>query len=601
MPKRRPAAPPPHVAGVPESTGKPTTAAEATPTPAEPLSHIQLEDWQPLATSLAYRIGRLAWVPRAAELLNSHTVPHLVHDNGAVSQRTARLLYAWCEEREAAGALPSEIVVCEAGMGTGLHLRYMLDAFALRCRETGRDWYERLVVLATDVSAAVARQAVARGLFDGHAGHVRLGYLDVENPRHFVELDTGIELDLGGRVHVFIAFYLLDLLAVDVFRRVRLGETTQWEAVWVRTWLRDPHLLSTYTDATAEELVALAAMPQPAPVQPLLDAWTLVQQELRAWPVDLSSHRDLAELDRVADSQEAALGADHPLLADGTVVVHSAGALRSVQLLGATLAHDGMLLVRDVALTTAEQAAHPRAHARYGQVAAAAVHMRQLDSWFARGMAPLGLRSVAPLSDGNRGQATRLVVRQALPATEAVFEQAFDGTALESAARRLDEALASESPATSLELLRQAIADEPTDWTLQWEAARVALERLGRADVARAIVEHALALNPTYSVELWCLLGDVLHAQGDRPGALRALQQAVALDGRHAQALWGLAWLQAERGRFGEAFELLGRALRWDREGRWRGQVLQLLDVCLRGQALQADAEARRLAERDAG
>jgi tetratricopeptide (TPR) repeat protein len=124
---------------------------------------------------------------------------------------------------------------------------------------------------------------------------------------------------------------------------------------------------------------------------------------------------------------------------------------------------------------------------------------------------------------------------------------------------------------------------------------------LGRADVARAIVEHALQLNPTYSIELWCLLGDVLHAQGDRTAALRAVQQAVALDGRHPRALWSLGWLQAERGRFGEAFELLGRALRWDRDGAWRSQILQLLDACLRGQALQADAEARRLAERDAG
>lgn len=570
------------------------SAAEAT----EP-TRVLLEDWTPLAHCLAYRVGRLAWLRDAAALFADDTVPHLVHDNGTVSQRTAQLLFRWCQEQQELGTLPAEIVVCEVGMGTGLHLRYALDAFAQRCQQAGVDWYDRLVVLATDVSAAVARQAVERGLFADHAGHVRLGFLDVEHPERFIELDTGLQLDLRGRVHLLIAFYVLDLFPLDLFRRHHTAQGDRWEAVWVRTWLRDPQLLPTYSDAPLAELEELAKTAPVANLEPFVEAWSLLQQQLRAWPVDLAQHPDLAELQRLADAQEQALGRDHPLLAEGTVVVHSAGALRVAQLLGTLIAPQGMVLLRDVGLTNAEQAAKPRGHARYGHVSAAAVNILQLDQWFAQGRAPLGMRLLAPRSDGDRGQAARLLLREALPQTQEAFAELFDGADVEAASRLFEQALAVQDPAEALELLRQAIAREPTDWTLHLEAARLALDRLRRPDVARAIALRAVELNPLFSAELWCVLGDALHAEAQGDQAIRAYRNALAIMPRHVRSLWSLAYVEAERGRHGPAFELLGQALRYDRAGQWRGEILQLLDACLRGQTLQHEAEQRRLAEQD--
>lgn len=559
-------------------------------------TRLLLEDWTPLAHCLAYRIGRLAWMRHAATLFADETVPHLIHDNGTVSQRTARLLFAWCEEQLASGTLPAEINVCEVGMGTGLHLRYTLDAFRDRCVAAGVDWYERLVVLATDVSAAVARQAVERGLFAEHAGHVRLGFLDVEHPHRFIELDTGLQLELGGRIHLLIAFYVLDLLPIDLFRR---QGPDRWEAVWVRTFLRDPALLPTYSDATAVELLELAKAAPSATLEPFADAWSLIQQELRAWPVQLTEHPDLEELNRLADAQEQLLGPDHPLLADGTVVVHSAGALRVAQLLGTVIADNGMVLMRDVGLTTPEQAARPRGHSRYGHISAAAVNVLQLDRWFGEGRAPLGMKLAAPAADGDRGQASRLLLRSAQPRVEAEFALAFDGNDVDAASRLFEEAIRAADPVTALELLRQAIALEPTDWTLHLEAARLALDQLGRPDVARAVALRAVELNPLFSADLWCVLGDALHAEGMRREAIRAYHNGLAILPRHVRSLWNLAYCEAERGRHGIAFELLGQALRYDRAGQWRSEILQLLDTCLRAQTVQYQAEQQRLAEQD--
>lgn len=565
-----------------------------------PTERVLLQDWSPLARCLMWRVGRLAWLPRAADLFADEVVPHLVHDNGTVSQRTARLLFAWCQECQATGTLPAEIVICELGMGTGLHLKYALDAFQALCREAGTDWYGRLVALATDVSAQVARRAVERGLFADHAGHVRLGYLDVDQPQRFVELDSGTQLDLTGKVHMFIAFYVLDLLTVDVFRRLRQGEETRWEAVMARTWLRDPQQLAAWSDASVEELQRLAQDPQPPTLEPLAQAWTLLQQELRAWPVDLSEHPDLALLEQWADAQEQQLGLDHALLQEGTVVVHSAGALLAMLRLGAVLAEGGVVLLRDVALVTAEQAAQPRAHAHYAQVSASAVNLHAIDQFFAQGKAPLEMRLVAPSSDGIRGQATRLLHRGNVDATVSAFLQVFDGDSLDGAQRLFDQAKAQTDPVQVLEGLRQAIALEPTDWTLHWEAARVALERLGRADIAHVIALRAVELNPNYSPDLWCVLGDALHVLGRRDEAIAAFANGLATHPRHVRSLWSLAWVEAERGRHGQAFELLGQALRWDRAGQWRAEILQLLDVCLRAQALQWQAEQARLQEQDA-
>lgn len=591
--RKAPAEPAPAAAQPDAAEPASAPAAPADPAPAD---RVLLEDWTPLGQCLSQRVGRQYWLRHAGELFADDTVPHWVHDNGAMSQRTAKVLAAWCQDRAAAGQLPAEIVLCEIGMGTGLHLRYLLDAFRELCAAQGTDWYGRLLVLASDVSAQVARAAQDRGLFADHADHVRIGFCDVQAPDTFVELDTGTQLDLRGRVHVFVAYYVLDLLPLDVFRRRRFDDGLHWEALWVRSWLRDPALLPALTDATIEELQALAAQERPETVEPIAQAWSLLQEELRAWPVALDNHPDVDALGRFADDQELALGPEHPALHQGTVVIHSAGALRAAQVLAQTAADDGIVLLRDVGLHTPALAATARGLSHYGQVSAAAVNLAQFDPW----LADLGWRVVAPRQDGARGQCSRLIARQPLPAVEAAFAEAFDTEAIFASHGLLQRAADESDPATALELIRQAIAHEPTDWTLHLDAARVALDALGQPDVAHVIALRAVQLNSAYSPDLWCVLGDALHAKGQSDTARRAYTNALAIWPRHARSLWSLAYVEAERGRHGLAFELLGQAMRYDKDGLWRPQILQLLDVCLRAQTVHRVAELQRLAEQSA-
>jgi tetratricopeptide (TPR) repeat protein len=578
--------------------------SQAAPEPetADPHTPVLLQDWTPLGQCLDLRVSRTWWARHAPDLFTDHRVPTLAHDSGALSQRSARVLFAWCQEQQAAGTLPAEIVVVELGMGTGLHLRYLLDAFRDLCLGGHVDWYGRLIALGTDVSAATVRKALDRSLFVGHEGHVRLGYMDVQQPGLFLEFGSGRELDLRGQIHVLVANYVLDLLPVDVFRRSRREDGTfQWEAVLVRTWLQHPELLASYSDLTAADIVALTGSTEAQADEQLAAVFSLMQLELRAWPVDLSDHPDLDALVREAEAQEAALGQGHPLLAQGTVVNHSAGALRAALLVAQALSPHGYATLRDVGYTTPELAGEARTYQRYGPTGAAGVNLVQMDRFFASGRGPEGTRLHAPHHDGVRHQGARLLSRPGLPATLAEFEVAFDGEDLQRAGRLADEARDEPDATLAMEKFRQAVVLEPTNWHLLAEAARKALDGAGRADVALALAHRGLEINTEYSPELWNVYGDALHAQGELAAAAHAYTQGLIVGPRHPRLHYCAAWVDAERGRFDSAFRHLGEALACDPEGVLRGEVLQLLDACLRGQSRAWQDEAARLAGRNGG
>jgi len=561
---------------------------------------VLLQDWTPLGQCLDIRIAAGHWAGHAHELLADHQVPSLAHDSGALSERAARVLFAWCQEQTSLGTLPAEIVVVEVGMGTGLHLRFLLDAFAERCRTAGTPWYDQLTVYGTDVSPATVRRALDRGLFAPHAARIRLGFMDAAQPGWFGEIDTGATVDLRGGIHVLLANYVLDLQALDVFRRTRAADgSAKWEAVLVRTWLRDVDRLHAYSDRNVAQLLELAKTADDAAVAELAAVYTLIQLEMRAWPVDLRDHPDLAELARVADAQEAALGPDHPLLAEGTVVNHSAGALRMAQKLGLALADNGYLAVRDVAFCTPEVAGVARSYQKYGPTGAAGINLVQMDGFFAAGLAPAGMRLHAPHHDGVRNQGARLLTRRPLPATVTEFEIALDGEDMARATQLADEARNTANPLAALEKFRQAVRLEPTNWHLLAEAARSALVGAKRPDIAVAIAAKALELNTEYSPELWNVYGDALYSLGDPATALYAYEQGLLVQPRNVRLRYCAASLEASRGRYAAAFRHIGEALASDPGGSWRGEVLQLLDSCLRGQTAAATAEAARLAERD--
>ena len=554
---------------------------ETPPTAPEPLL---LQDWTPLGRCLEYQLAQAAWLQEGAELLLHQQVPTAGHDSGTMGAHGAQLLAAWCEERLEAGALPTEIVLVELGIGTGAHLRGLLESFRRLCLAQQRDWYGRLVVFATDISAAVLQLVADRQVFASHGARVRLGFMDARLPGVFRAHATAATFDLRGRIHGLWAHYVLDALPVDIYRKS--GDT--WEIAAVRTIVPDVAAWERAAQLAFIDGQALAANGEVDAAARLAAGQLLTRLEVRTLPFALGEHPDAAELERAADAQVAALGADHPLLADGLLLHHAAGALRMLPLLHDALAPEGFAVLRDVGLLTPEMAAQSRLPQRFGRTLAMPVDFVQLDGWMAA-QAPQATW-LAPPHDGLRDHATRLLSRVSLPGTTAAFARLFSGEALDHGRALAEHARQQTAPDAALEAWRQAALAEPDDWLILHDAAEKALD-LGQLQLGLAIAARGLELNPVTVPALWRLAGTAHALLGEVAAAEQALRQGLALAPTDAGLHVTLARLAADVGQLPTAFEHVGAALAGDRSGAWRDTALSLLDALLR-----AD-EARRQAE----
>ncbi|MCO4761400.1 MAG: hypothetical protein KC502_07840 [Myxococcales bacterium] len=585
-----------------ESTAESTSAA-AQPAPAGvsglPTTPDQaddgallLEDWTPMGQCLDWRAGLQTWAWQAERLFTEQRVPNLAHDNGAISRRNAEVFIAWCQAQ--GDDLPAEIVVVELGMGTGLHLRFFLDRLLAYCTAGGQDWYDRLVVYATDVSRGVLEMAAKRKLFADHIDKVQLGRMSAFEPGIFLPLAGGDASDMRGQMHAVFANYVLDLMPMDLFRR---AADKTWSAVLARTWLAQPDRMPVYTPL---DIGGLRKSIAEGDFRAVAALFPLTEVELRTFPVDLSTHPDLPTLERLADRIEGELGPDHELLKDGTVACHSGGALRVAARITHALAPTGLALVRDVGLTTAAIAAVPRTYSHYGPTAASGVNMVELDDWFAAGAddKDAGLRCIAPATDGPRHQASRMLCRAELPETVAAFQTLYDAQTFAEMENLVAAARAEKDVSAALDLYRTALNIETDNWALMAESARRALSGGLDPQLAVLLARRGVSLNSEYSPDLWVVYGDALWANGDRNSARQAYVFALEVNPNDPHAHFSLAFVDAERGHFENAFTHLGRALAHDKDGVLRPRVLRLLDVCLRGQQQLRTEEKERIAKR---
>ncbi len=562
-----------------------------TPETPPPTTLPVLEDWTPMGRSLEYRMAQAAWLQGGADLLLHGELPTAGHDSGTMAAHGAQLLAAWCAERLAAGDLPEEIVVVELGMGTGTHLRGLLESFRRLCLAQGQDWYGRLVAFATDVSPAVVQLAVDRQVFATHGPRVRVGLMDARLPGHFREHATQTMFDLRGQMHGVWAHYVLDTLPVDIYRQL----AEQWEIAAVRTLVPDVAAWQAAVELSLEEGQALAADGSVESAARLSAGQLQTATQVRTLPFALDAHPDAVELQRAADAQRAALGADHPLLADGVVVHHPVGALRVLPLLRDALAENGFAVLRDVGLVTPEAAAQSRMPQRFGQTLAMPLSFVQLDGWFAA-HAPT-TTWLAPHDDGLRDHGTRLLARMELPATRARFAASFAGPALEHGRALVNAARETTDATLALEAWRQAALAEPDDWLILQEAAEQALD-FGQLQLGLAIAARGLELNPVTSPTLWRLAGMAHALLGETAEAELALRQGLAIAPTDAGLHVALARLAADLGALPTAFRHVGEALAGDRAGTWRETALSLLDATLRADEARRQAEALAWRER---
>ncbi len=554
---------------------------------------------------LDWRIGRIAWNVNGPTLFANGDVPNLAHDSGTHSRRCAEVLRAWCDERAAAGELPETITLVEYGMGTGLFMRLLLDAFKSLCADAELDYYDRLQVYATDVSSMMLQSAADRGMFAAHEEHVTLALADMLAPGKVRAIDAAEHLEITGKVDAAFANYALDLLPIDIFRRAPLSAAAgdngsepkrPWEVVMVRTWLRNTDQLAAHTDLGLDAIKELAAKADPTSVSQLGPIYSLLQMELRTFPIDITIHPDADALVRYAEDLENRLGDDHDLLRDGTVVYHSRGAIEAAERIAEQLQANGLLLVRDVGLHTAELAAVPRTYQHFGPTVAAAVNTIEFDAHFAHEPRS-GARAIGPGVDGVRNQVVRLLAKGTCRIDDA-FQAAFDGAQDQETDALLNTARTTESASEAVEIYRQVLVREPGNWALMEETSRRIVSDGLDPRMALVIATRGLSINTEHSAGLWAVYADALWAAGDRTSARAAYQTALAVNDRHARSHYGLAFVEAEDGRFDSAFKHVGEALACDPDGALRAEVLRLLDVCLRGQRTAREGFWARMNDR---
>ncbi len=565
-----------------EKRRKKDVQTPATPADVPPVA--VLEEWTPLGRCLEARIAQAAWLQTGADLLLSGQLPTAGHDSGTMAAHGAQLLAAWCAERLSAGDLPQEIVLVELGIGTGTHLRGLLESFRRVCLAGGHDWFARLVVFATDISPAVIQLALDRQVFAVHGARVRVGLMDARLPGLFREHETQTVFDLRGRIHAVGGHYVLDALPVDIYRQ----QGDAWEIAALRTEVPDVPAWEQATQLPLADGQSLAADGTVESALRVSGGQLLTHLQLRMLPFALADHPDATELARAATEQRAALGADHVLLVEGTVLHHPVGALRMLPELRAALAPTGFAVLRDVGLVTPEAAAQSRLPQRFGRTLAMPVSFVQLDGWHAaHGQADLWL---APADDGLRDHATRLLTQRPLPQTSTAFSRLFSGPALNTARSHVDLARLQTEPAAALEAWRQAALAEPDDWLILQEAAEKALE-VGQLQLGLALAARGLELNPVTSPTLWRLAGTAHALLGEATEAEVALRQGLAIAPTDAGLHLALARLAADLDEIPTTFRHLGEALAGDRAGLWRETALSLLDAVLRADERQRQAE----------
>jgi len=557
-----------------------------------------LQDWTPLGACLDWQIGQAAFQLRGAQAFTTQEVPNLINQGGMGAYRAAEVLFAHCAELDAQDDLESEIWVMELAVGLGLHAVQLLDRFAALCREHGRNYYDRLTFFATDGTPRMVEDAQRQGVFDRHAGHVVLGLCDALDPAHLQRLDTGETLDLTGRLRAVLHTYLLCVLPANLFRRRRSvaqdgNAVFEWSVVVARTVLRHAADLPGFSHLDLDQVLELAQRPNALDRLPLAPLYPLVDLDLALVTIVPGEHPEGPEIERIAE----ALGAQDD--ADDTWVLHSAGAIRSLERTLQILRQDGIVLYRDYGPATAAQANGNHLYQHYGTTTATGINHFAIDSWAA---AVAGAEITAPPGEGEASIKNRLLSRAPLPGTRAAFVLHFDPRAfdaLEQAIAKAREALGGQGDA--MEAYRHALQLERDNWVLLGEAGEVALRHARQLELAQLLLTEALRINPWYSAAIWGHLGDLHWAVGRIDGAEQAYHSAVRANPEHHRAYLALAELNRARGNDVAALEFAAQSLARDRDGVDREHTRALLDGLIERLKDQHERAALLRRERQAG
>jgi tetratricopeptide (TPR) repeat protein len=531
----------------------------------------EVEDFRPLGECLEWRLADAFWEHEGVIPFVRNDVPYLVNNSGRLSESAADLMFTALEEL--LPTLPARICMLELGAGSGLFARYFLDAFAERCRNAGRDFYDRLIYVVTDRFSSMVEGWRKEGLFAGHEAHVDLRTCDAKSVETLFAL--------GGTPAPMVAFcnYVLDVLPARIVRRSseRLEQlcvrahVPGGEAAWRAAGL-----------ASLDEARALAASGRFEDLRRLLRLLPQLEleTEFRPWTP--------------ATSAEAAFTAT---MVEGQRVILNHGAIACVDQIVRHLHPHGCLMVNDYGPVRSEDVGSHLGVQRFGGSIALGLNY----PWLEHVLGDWGFTAVSPEGDEQRRIHTRLFARDVGERTAASLHAHF-GLAhdkfLDSPQEEARAHLAAGRRSEALDAYRRVIQRNPRDWQMLGEAAEYIGLQLGDHAAGLEIAHAALERNPWRSAWLWNILGDCLFYRNKLAEAHAAFEQAQRIDPADPRTSLNLAYtLSAQDDQVG-ALAAIARGLAGDGQGSYRPRLLEKQGQVLAIIADRTAAEKARLARR---
>ena len=538
----------------------------------------EIEDFRPLAECLEWRLADIYWQQEGVIPFVRNDVPYLVNNTGRLSENAAALAFEAFDERRA--SLPARLTLLELGAGTGLHARYFLDAFAGRCREAGRDYYDRLTFVVTDRFDRTVRGWEETGLFADHQGHVAVRVCDAANPGALTIPGGDAAPALEAPVAVFCN-YLFDVLPSRIVRR----NSADLEQLCVRTHLPGgAAALKLAGLASLDEARSLAARGEYADLARLLPLLPQLDFETAFHPWTPANEADEALASTLA-------GEDR--------VIVNGGALDCLDRILALLHPSGFILVNDYGPVRFEDVSSHIGVQRFGGSVALGLNFPLLEQV----LSARGFTVLAPEGDGERRVHTRLIGRQVGSKTGETLSGRFRlesdrylDAPLEEARRHVAAGRSTEAVAA----YRVVIERNPRDWQMLGEAAEYVGLQLRDYHAGFEIARAALERNPWCSSWLWNVLGDCLFCKEKLEEAHEAYRQAGRIDPEDPRTNLNLAYTFTARGSLDEALVAIARGLAQDGRGRgaYRARLLEKQGQILGMMSERATAEAERMIKR---
>lgn len=573
------------------------------------LSHAQSErevvqDFCALATSLEWELGQdyLRARGNKAFISDASPVPHVVNNDGTLSRNAAEVFFTSLLEAEKAGTLENDIFVLELGIGVGLFARFFLDHVKVLSLQHKKDFYNRICYVAADRSERMLLDVLRHGVLGNHVGRYMVRCVDAMKPEEKLPGDvrmrgkgrgargeSGIRsqesgvgdhaaslanasgshprpsplLPLAPPFRAVFLNYLLDCLPAAVLD-MNGDEVKQ---LCVRTCVARNVKLSDHTDMTVKQLQERARSNSPRARQELLEVYGLFASEYDYRPV------------AVSDLPYGAFALDYGRRLSRRLL-HSYGAIQSLEKLLNLVADDGFILVNDYGPTQTTRDDEFE-HQRFSLATFVGVNFSELRAYFGE---QGKCQYLEPAGGEERGIHSRLFGRQVHPETAARFYQRFSDDAHKQLQEPIEKArLCAKSGRFELaaNYYQEALERQPKNWVLLNEVSMFLTFQMHKPKVGIDMAKLALKENPTCSAELWNTLGDGLYAHGRVTEARGAYQKAMAVNAGDVRSRYNLAWVHAHQRDYAAALARLAEALALDKTGEYRERLMAKMNEVL--------------------